>query len=254
MYARSDLFRKLSSSTLSALLFGLFALPSALRAQTTSTIEGIVTDKQGLAVAAAQVHAEGISIVADRSTTTDANGEYRLPALSAGTYRLTVARDGFRTGVFNDLEVTLNRTLRLNVQLNVGSSHEQVEVSTELPLLETQSSAQSTIILPRDITDIPINGRNYLDLLQLVPGVAINRQADEGSDNAVPVLGERGNNTSFLIDGLPNRDDLNGGAASQFNQETIAEFEVITTGYKAEFGNASGGVVNVVTRSGTNDI
>jgi len=253
-YFRCDLFRRLCSPAVIAMLLGMFVLPQVLLAQTTSTIEGTVTDKQGLVVAAAQVHAEGVSIVADRSATTDANGEYRLPALPAGTYRLTVTRDGFRTGVFSDLEVTLNRTLRFNVQLNVGSSHEQVEVSTELPLLETQSSAQSTIILPRDITDIPINGRNYLDLLQLVPGVAINRQADEGSDNAVPILGERGNNANFLIDGLPNRDDLNGGAAGQFNQETIAEFEVITTGYKAEFGNASGGVVNVITRSGTNDI
>jgi hypothetical protein len=253
-YFRSDLFRKLCSPLVMAILLGMFVLPQVLLAQTTSTIEGTVTDKQGLVIAAAQVHAEGVSIVADRSAATDANGEYRLPALPAGTYRLTVTRDGFQTGVFSDLEVTLNRTLRFNVQLNVGSSHEQVEVSTELPLLETQSSAQSTIILPRDITDIPINGRNYLDLLQLVPGVAINRQADEGSDNAVPILGERGNNANFLIDGLPNRDDLNGGAAGQFNQETIAEFEVITTGYKAEFGNASGGVVNVITRSGTNDI
>jgi outer membrane receptor protein involved in Fe transport len=255
MYIRSRLYLNLHSSV-SIAAAALFALlcSNIASGQTTSTMEGTVTDKQGLAVAGAQVRAEGVSIVADRSATTDSEGEYRLAALPAGTYRLTVTRDGFRTGVYESLEVTLNRTLRYNVHLDIGSSHDQIEVSGELPLLETQSSAQSTTITPRDITDIPINGRNYLDLLQLVPGVAINRQADEGSDNAVPILGERGNNANFLIDGLPNRDDLNGGAASQFNQETIAEFEVITTGYKAEFGNASGGVVNVITRSGTNDV
>jgi outer membrane receptor for ferrienterochelin and colicin len=236
-----------------ALFLGLFALPQFLRAQTTSTIEGTVTDKQGLAVSDAQVRAEGVSIAADRTTTTDASGAYRLAALPAGTYKITVTRDGFQTGVFQNLEVTLNRTLQYNVQLVVGSTHDQVEVSSELPLLETQSSAVSTTIMPREIEDMPINGRNYLDLLQLVPGVAINRHEDQNSDNATPVLGERANNTGFLIDGLPNENELAGGPAAQFNQDTIAEFQVITTGYKAEFGHSSGGVVNVITKSGGND-
>jgi Carboxypeptidase regulatory-like domain/TonB-dependent Receptor Plug Domain/TonB dependent receptor len=255
MYFRSHLYLNFHSAvSIVAAAFFVLSFSNIVSAQTTSTIEGTVTDKQGLAVASAQVHAEGVSIAADRSVTTSSNGEYRLPALPAGTYRLTVTRDGFHTGVFNNLEVTLNRTLRYDVQLNVGSSHEQVEVSGELPLLETQSSAQSTTIMPRDIVDMPINGRNYLDLLQLVPGVAINRQADANSDNATPILGERANNTGFLIDGLPNQNELNGGPAAQFNQDTIAEFQVITTGYKAEFGHSSGGVVNVITKSGANDL
>ena len=223
-------------------------------AQTTSAIEGTVTDKQGLAVASAQVHAEGVSIATDRSATTDASGAYHLTALPAGTYKLTVTRDGFQTAVYNDLEVTINRTLRYDIQLNVGSGHEEIEISSELPLLETQSSAESTTIMPSDIVNMPINGRNYLDLLQLVPGVAINRQSDLGSDNATNVLGERGNNTGFLIDGLPNQNEFAGGPASQFNQDTISEFQVITAGYKAEFGHASGGVVNVITKSGSNDL
>jgi Carboxypeptidase regulatory-like domain/TonB dependent receptor-like, beta-barrel/TonB-dependent Receptor Plug Domain len=255
MYFRSHLYLNFHSAVfIVAAGFFVLSFPNIVSAQTTSTIEGTVTDKQGLAVVSAQVHAEGVSIAADRSATTNPNGEYRLPALPAGTYRLTVTRDGFHTGVFNNLEVTLNRTLLYDVQLNVGSSHEQVEVSGELPLLETQSSAQSTTIMPRDIVDMPINGRNYLDLLQLVPGVAINRQADANSDNATPILGERANNTGFLIDGLPNQNELNGGPAAQFNQDTIAEFQVITTGYKAEFGHSSGGVVNVITKSGGNDL
>jgi hypothetical protein len=231
----------------------LFAATN-LYAQTTSTIAGKVIDKQGLAVVGAEVHAVGTSLVADRTTVTDSQGDFRLPALPAGTYKLTVSHEGFRTQIFSDLEVSLNRTLNYDVRLEVGSMREQVEVSGEIPLLETQSSAQSTTIMPRDITDIPINGRNYLDLMQLVPGVAINRQADSGTDAAVSVLGERGNNTSYLIDGLSNRNEVSGGAAAQFNQETIAEFQVITTGYAAEFGHASGGIVNVITKSGTNDL
>ncbi len=131
---------------------------------------------------------------------------------------------------------------------------EVVEVSAVPPLLETSSSSEGVTITPQQIVAMPINGRNYLDLMQLVPGVAINRQADLNSDNATPVLGERANNTGFLIDGLSNQNELNGGAAAQFNQDTIAESQVITTGYKAEFGHPSGGVVNVITKSGTNDI
>jgi hypothetical protein len=214
----------------------------------------IVTDNQGAAVGGAEIHAVGTSVVMDSTVTSDSDGDYRLPALPAGTYKLTVRRDGFRTETFDGLEVTLNRTLTYDVQLVVGSAREQIEVTGELPLIETQSSAQSTIITPRDITDIPINGRNYLDLMQMVPGVAINRQADSGTDAAVAVLGERGNNTSYLIDGLSNRNEVNGGAAAQFNQDTIAEFQVITTGYEAEFGHASGGIVNVITKSGNNDL
>jgi len=250
-YFRCDAFRK-SSLFLLIVAVGLFAVPRIMVAQTTSTIEGAVTDKQGLALAGAQVRAESASLAVDRSTTTDSSGEYRLSALPAGTYRITVTRDGFRTEISSGLEVTLNRTLRYNVRLDVGTSHEQVEISAELPLLETQSSAISTTIMPREINDMPINGRNYLDLLQLVPGVAINRQADLNSDNATPILGERANNTGFLIDGLPNQNELGGGPAAQFNQDTIAEFQVITSGYKAEFGHSSGGVVNVITKSGQN--
>ncbi|MBO0724442.1 MAG: TonB-dependent receptor, partial [Blastocatellia bacterium] len=108
-------------------------------------------------------------------------------------------------------------------------------------------------IAPRQIAELPINGRNYLDLLQLVPGVALNRQANPNSDQAAPVLGDRGGNTNFLIDGMSNKDGMAGGAAAQFNQDTIAEFQALTTGYKAEFGHASGAIVNVITKSGTND-
>ena len=110
---------------------------------------------------------------------------------------------------------------------------------------------QASTVTPQQIQDLPVNGRNYLDLLQLVPGVAINRQST--GDNANPVLGERSGNNNFFIDGQPNKDTVNGGPAAQFNQETIAEFQVLTTGYKAEFGQASGAIVNVITKSGGNE-
>src|SRR5215472_11173320 len=248
----------LTSYGLLLLAFVLWGTVPRGAAQTTSTIRGKVTDKQGGVVTGAEIHVAGKDVAADQTVQTDALGEYRLPALVAGTYTLTVSKEGFRKQVLTGLEVLLNRTLNIDVQLEVGSSHEQVEVTGEVPLLETQSSAASTSITPQEISDIPLNGRNYLDLMQLVPGVLISSQNNPGtgtnSDTAQSVLGERGNNTGYLIDGLPNNNQITGGPAAQFNQDTIAEFQVITTGYAAEFGHASGGVVNVITKSGTNDL
>ena len=235
------------------LLTSLF-LPPALRAQTTSTLEGTVTDHQGLAISGAEVSVTADTLAVSKKTTTDANGNYQIALLPAGIYTVTVSHEGFSTEVFKGLEITLNRTVKFNASLEVGTIQQRVEVSAEIPLLETTSSSEGTTIVPSQIVDMPINGRNYLDLMQMVPGVAINRQADLNSDNATPVLGERANNTGFLIDGQSNQNELAGGPAAQFNQDTIAEFQVITTGYKAEFGHASGGVVNVITKSGTNDV
>jgi hypothetical protein len=239
-----------------AIAFGLalvsLAVGPQLAAQTTSTIQGTVIDKQGLAITGAEVRLSGDTLGTTRTVKSDSGGTYLFENIPAGNYSLSVSHAGFSTHTFNDLHVTLNRTLTFDVVLEVGQASEVVTVTAELPLLETNSSSTGATIVPQQIVDMPINGRNYLDLLQLVPGVGINRQADANSDNATPVLGERANNTGFLIDGLPNENELNGGAAAQFNQDTIAEFQVITTGYKAEFGHSSGGVVNVITKSGGN--
>jgi|GEM_PF-320972 len=243
-------------SSLLILFFTLFLLhlsPLSASAQTTtSTIEGTIKDANGAAIAGAAVKVNETTHASERTTTTDADGFYRLTALPAGIYTMTVSAAGFVTNTSN-IELTLNRVVTLDVNLQVGGVGSVVNVSADAPLLERNASGTGATITPRKITELPVNGRNYLDLLQLVPGVAINRQADSNSDNANPVLGERSGNNNFLIDGQPNKDTVLGGPAAQFNQETIAEFQVLTTGYKAEFGQASGATVNVITKSGGND-
>jgi outer membrane receptor protein involved in Fe transport len=228
---------------------GLF---SGLNAQTTtSTIEGTVTDPNGAVISGATVKATGTTLATERTAVTDSEGFYRLAALPAGTYDVTIAQTGFIAGTYK-VELTLNRVARFDAQLKVGGGVEgDVTVTSESPLLEPNASSTGATITPQQIQDYPVNGREYLDLLQLVPGVAINRQATD-RDNANPVLGERSGNNNFFIDGQPNKDTVNGGPAAQFNQETIAEFQVLTTGYKAEFGLASGAIVNVITKSGGN--
>ncbi|MGH9819420.1 MAG: TonB-dependent receptor, partial [Pyrinomonadaceae bacterium] len=216
----------------------------------TSTIEGTVTDPNGAVVAGATVKATGTANAVERSVVTDNQGFYRLTALPAGSYTIDISQTGFTPGTYR-VELTLNRVARFDAQLQVGGGvGGVVTVTNELPLIEPTASSSGQTITPRQIQDLPVNGREYLDLLQLVPGVAINRQST--GDNANPVLGERSGNNNFFIDGQPNKDTVSGGAAAQFNQETIAEFQVITTGFRAEFGQASGAVINVITKSGGN--
>ena len=235
-------------------LLSLQLLSSGATAQTTtSNIEGTVRDAQGAVVAGAQISVRSESLGIERTVTTDEDGVYRIAALPAGGYSITVSSAGFASRSFENIELTVNRTATLDVQLEVGTVQGQVDVTADTQLIDATSAATGTTVTPRQIKDLPVNGRNYLDLLQLVPGVVVNRQANAGSDNSTPVLGERAGNNNFLIDGQPNKDTVNGGAASQFNQETIAEFQVLTAGYKAEFGQASGAIVNVITKSGGNE-
>ena len=238
--------------TRTAVCVSLLVLPLWLGAQTTSTIQGTVTDPAGAVVPGVEVTARNTATGAKWRTTSDAAGFYRVTALPAGVYTVTASRAGFATLSSENLEVLLNRVLTFDIAMEVGAVEQQITVESTVPLLETNSSNTGMTITPRQITELPVNGRNYLDLMQLVPGVAINRQSDPNGDNANPVLGERSGNNNFLIDGQPNKDTVNGGPAAQFNQEAIAEFQVLTTGFKAEFGQASGAVINVITKSGGN--
>jgi hypothetical protein len=228
----------------------LLLLAAGAAAQTTtSTLEGTVSDASGAVIQGAEVAVSGAMLGAERRATTDVRGVYRVTALTAGTYTITVTAAGLAASAAT-LDVTLNRVVTFDVTLQVGGVQETVAVTT--PALDPSTSATGATITAREITELPVNGRNYLDLLQLVPGVAINRQVDPDNDRANPVLGERSGNNNFLIDGQSNKDTVNGGPAQQFNQETIAEFQVLTSGYKAEFGQASGAIVNVITKSGSN--
>jgi hypothetical protein len=243
--------RPLPTLVLAILLISVFA--QGATAQTTSTIEGTVKDANGAVISGATIRVSGDALSTERTTSSNTNGNFRITALPAGNYSVTTSQSGFVTRVIERVELTLNRILTLDILLDVGSMQERVGITAAEQLLEPTASSIGGTVTPRQIVDLPVNGRNYLDLLQLIPGVTVNRQEDPHGDFATPVLGERGGNTNFLIDGQPNKDTVNGGPAAQFNQETIAEFQVLTAGYKAEFGQATGAIVNVITKSGAND-
>jgi outer membrane receptor for ferrienterochelin and colicin len=232
----------------------LLAACSSLSFAQRATLSGTVTDQKGSSVPKVSITILSIDQGLKRQTTTDDDGNFTMLLLPPGTYIVTAQRAGFDVTEVKDIVLHVGDAQDLKIELKIGSVSERVTVEgSALPLLQTETSSTGSIITPEQIDRMPINGRNYLDLMQLVPGVTINQQADQGTDAATPILGERGGNAVFLIDGLPNSDEVNGGAASQFNQDSILEFRVETAGYKAEYGHGSGGIVNVVSKSGTDD-
>jgi Carboxypeptidase regulatory-like domain/TonB dependent receptor-like, beta-barrel len=257
---RSEFLRRssrLSTGRSGSLVVFLSVLLSAgtitsVQAQISSEIHGTVTDQQGLPIVAAVVliRADGTGIATTLATSPD--GSYRTVGLPPGTYTVTASHVGFTTTLYSHLDLTVNRRLQLDITLVVSGQQERITVEAVPPFIETGSSSSGSTVTRKQVESMPILSRNYLELLQLVPGVAINRTADAKCDAATPILGERANNAYTMIDGMPNRDDFDGGAAIPFALDSIQELQVMTSGYKAEFGRGSGGIVNAATKSGTN--
>ncbi len=225
------------------------ALPSS--AQVTGSIAGTVKDASGAVLPGATITVTGPSLRRENATAVSAgDGTYRVPLLPPGVYDIKVELGGFKPVVRQNIDVALNQQTTVDLTLGLASVSEAVSVTGTAPVVETSRSDITNRVTTRTIDALPLNGRNFTDLVALVPGA---RPVPEGQQGAnVSIFGERGAATSFLVDGAENNDPLEGGAALRYTQDSIQEFEVITTGYEAEFGRAQGGIVNVITRSGTN--
>ncbi|HEX7956248.1 MAG TPA: carboxypeptidase-like regulatory domain-containing protein, partial [Pyrinomonadaceae bacterium] len=158
-----------------------FACARGAAAQTTSTVEGTVADANGAPVAGARVTLENLSLATSRSALTDGAGFFRVPALEAGSYALTAGREGFAPRKI-EVRLPLNQTLAVNLVLDVRPLAVSQVVTADGGARDPASSAAGTTVEAAQLRGLPLNGRNYLDLLQLAPGVASNRQADSGGD------------------------------------------------------------------------
>ena len=229
----------------------LVAVP--LVAQTSGSVSGRVTDESNAALPGATVTLGGSGLQGDSLTAiTDAEGAYRFAPVAPGAYELKVELEGFSTQVDRDLRVGINQAVGRDFRLELSAIEEEIVVQSLAGQIETTRSELASRISPAAIENLPLNGRNFEDLVNLVPGVKPNPAGV--SDQQFSIFGERAAATSFIVDGGDNNDPIDGGAFQRFTQDSIREFEVITTGYEAEFGRAQGGVVNVVTRSGTDDM
>jgi carboxypeptidase family protein len=232
-------------------------LAEAALAQTTGSIRGTLKDPSGAVIPGAQVTAtlEGQNV--PRVTTTDANGDFEFAVLPVGTYTLDVEATGFKKYVQKGIDVSLGHVTAVNPALELGTVTQVITTQARVPLVETTSTQLGAVMTSRAVVDLPLNARDTYQLLQLQPGVQSQVGAGlfYGSDNAgsVSVNGGRGRSNNFMVNGGDANDQFANLPAIQPSPDTIQEFRVLTNTFDAEFGRNSGSVVNVVTKSGTNN-
>lgn len=243
----------------------LLAGAAPLFAQATGQITGIVTDSSGGVVPGVTVEAANTGTGQVRSAVTGADGFYTIPLLNPGSYSVRASLTGFRTSVRDGIEVVVNGTARVDHKLQIGEISEQVTVEIAAPLVETKNATLGVVIDEKKVVDLPLNGRNFTQLGTLIPGVVAPPTGLGGAaGDATPggfgnvtggfnVNGMRNQSNNFLLDGSPNNDSFNTGFVLRPPPDAIEQFKILTHSYDAQYGRNAGSVVNVVTKSGTND-
>ncbi len=231
------------------LLVCLLALASRMAAQViTATIRGRVVDAQGAVLTSAKITARQTETNATSSVVTGELGQYYLPSLPAGKYEITVEARGFAP-MRRTIELTVGLDVTLDFALQVGGLNTTVEVSGEAPLVETTKAEVGETIRKEQIDNLPTVNRDFASLALLVPGVS---SGVGGNGTSLAINAQRGYQNNVFVDGASNQWQYYGRQASTFSQDWIQEFQVMTNSYSAEFGQASGGIMNVLTRGGTN--
>ena len=222
--------------------------------QTTGTILGRVLDSQGAAIPGATVTATSPTTGFSRTGVSDAEGAYRLSALNVGQYDLAVELPGFATEERKGIIVNVSQTITLDFALKIATLSETVTVTGQSPLIEATVSSVGGIVDIGRIESIPLNGRQFANLAATLPGVGLGNHSDptKSTQYSPQINGGTGRNVNYQIDGGDNNDDTVGGLLQLFPLEAIQEFNFVTSRSKAENGRSNGGVMNIVTKSGTN--
>ena len=226
-----------------------------------ASLAGTVTDPTGALISRANVFITSKATNIQKTSTTDSQGRFRFAYLPAGDYELSVQVPGFAENVRN-VTLSLGAAFDLPVRMAVIASQSVVNVSSEPPVLETERSQIASTVAQREINTVPLNGRSFLDVASLLPGVSPTNTASTqlfSETSAVPGQGisinsQRNFSNSFVVDGLSASDDAAGLAGTFYGLGSIQELQVVTSGGQAEFGRAMGGYVNMVTKSGTNSL
>ncbi|MCI0388884.1 MAG: carboxypeptidase regulatory-like domain-containing protein [Acidobacteria bacterium] len=248
---------------LTAVVLSWFALSLAAFAQVSinGSLRGRVSDPGNAAIAGARLTLTNTATATTQITTSDSSGEYQFARLAPGSYRLTVEKDGFKKLQREGLRVSVNEAAVADLMLDVGAVSEVITVQTNGEITQTQTSSVSQIIETHEIADLPLNSKDFQKLTFLAPGVG--GQRGNNSSTNFSVSGARDANNNYVVDGVSANDERQtaGLAPGNFGltvpnvipTESLREFRIITSNADATFGRGSGGQINVITKSGTND-
>jgi Carboxypeptidase regulatory-like domain/TonB-dependent Receptor Plug Domain/TonB dependent receptor len=234
------------------LLILILSASSGYAQSGTATITGTVTDPDGAALARVKISLRDPLTGFHRETFTNETGNYNLPGLRPSSYDVTAERDGFRRRNYRGFLVEINQTARLDVRLEIGEVTSVVEVQGTAQLLQSENSSVGGVIDKKKIVELPINGRNFVTLALLVPGVNTG-QPGAGMGGGISIGGTRSEQNSFQLDGVSNTDQWDSGISFRPSIDAIQEFKIEVNNYAAEYGRSAGGQISVVTKSGTNN-
>lgn len=241
----------------SSLFLLILMMPVLVFAQARLTggdLSGTIQDNSNAVLPGVTVTATHLATNQSRVAVTDGEGNYYIAALAAGAYKVSAELAGFAGQTKTDVRLLLGQRLVLDFALSPGAQ-EAITVTASSTLVDTTEPAVATVVSQEMIDSLPTNGRNFLSFSVITPGVTTDRTPQQGASatSGLSFGGQRARSNNIMVDGVDNNDPVVGAVRATFSQEAIQEFQVLTNSYSAEFGKASGGVVNIITRSGTND-
>jgi carboxypeptidase family protein len=249
--------KRVDAASLALAAFFITAEAGSAQTRATSTdVSGIVYDQSNAVLPSVSIIATNSDTGVTRTTVTEPDGRFTLLALSPGTYTFRAELTGFAPQVHGPFQVMLGSALDISFTLSIAGLTTQVTVTDEAPLIDTQKTAITAVVSQQQIDTLPINLRNFISFSVITPGVTTDRTPQQGVSvtSGLTFAGQRARSNNITVDGLDNNDAAVGSVRATFSQEAVREFQVLTNSYSAEFGKASGGVVNIVTRSGTNTL
>jgi hypothetical protein len=232
----------------------LFSITAMAQGSATADLSGAIKDPKGAMVASATVTASNSSKGIERSTTTNASGQYQILNLAPGDYTISASAPGFGKATRKNVNLTVGQSANLNFELTVSTT-ESVDVNAQAEAVDTHSSTTARTIQSMEIQNLPTNGRNYVNFTLLDPSTKRDSAPSIGAapTSGVNFSGQRARANLVNVDGMDAVDNSVNGIRSTVSQEAVQEFQVLTSNYNAEYGRAAGGVINIVSKSGQND-
>lgn len=226
--------------------------------QPTATLTGVVSDPNGAVVPGAKITALNKATNLSRTATTNDEGVYLISSLPVGDYEVKVEASNFKTKISESfVSLNVGQTVTLDAELLIGDFKETIiDLVSEMPLIDTNTSKVDSVIDNKEIENLPLNGRNFLELALLTPGNSLAPNFDPTKTNTVVIssAGQVGRGGNVMIDGTDNNDDVVGGALINISQDAVQEFQIATNRFSAEYGRSASSVINVVTKGGTNQV